>query len=50
MKLIIALLDDLEHLLDRIFQKPKAEEKARRLRLQQWATGEIKQKKPRRKK
>jgi len=23
MKLIIALLDDLEHLLDHIFQKPK---------------------------
>jgi hypothetical protein len=50
MKLIIALLNDLEHLLDCIFQKPKAEEEARRFRLQPWATGETKQKKPKRKK
>jgi len=42
MKLIIALLDDLERLLDRIFQKPKAEEEVRRLRLSAWATGEKK--------
>lgn len=49
MKLIMALLDDLERLLDRIFQKPKAEEQARRVRLAKWATGE-KPKKLKRKK
>ena len=32
MKLIMALLDDLEHLLDRIFQKPRAEEQTRKTR------------------